>query len=111
MEIFMKHLLLTLVTLVLSFSVMALDLDTARESGLVGEQRDGYVGLVNTSRHDVAALVVEINTKRKIHYQEIANKQQAPLASIEKIAGEKLTDKANKQGQYYQSANGDWVRN
>ncbi|MDP2505466.1 YdbL family protein [Oceanobacter sp. 3_MG-2023] len=107
----MKRLLLALCTLMLSFSVMAIDLDTARESGLVGERLDGYLGLVDTSHTEAAALTVEINLKRKIHYQEIANKQNAPLASIEKIAGEKLTTKANKQGLYYQTANGDWVRN
>ena len=88
----------------------ALDLDSAREAGLIGEQLDGYVGVISTSA-DTEALARDINQQRKVHYQEIANKQNTPLANIEKIAGEKLVGKARQQGFYYQTADGGWSQN
>ena len=98
-----------LVLLLAALSSWALDLDAAREAGLVGERLDGYVGVISTSA-ETEALVRDINQQRKEHYQEIANKQNTPLANIEKIAGEKLVGKARQQGFYFQSADGEWAQ-
>ena len=106
----MKYLTTLIASLCFSLACHALDLDSARELGLVGERLDGYVGMIDSSSADAAALVAEINQQRRVHYQDIANKQNTPLANIEKIAGEKLTGKARGQGFYYQSANGAWAR-
>ncbi len=105
----MKTLMTFCALMLMSLGAAAMDLDTARETGLVGERLDGYVGVVNASG-SVDALVAEINQQRKQHYQQIANKQNTPLANIEKIAGEKLVGKAKQQGFFYQSANGDWAQ-
>jgi uncharacterized protein YdbL (DUF1318 family) len=45
-----------------------------------------------------------------VKYQEIANKQNTQLANIEKIAGEKLVEKASEDGFYYLNSTGGWER-
>jgi len=106
----MKKITLTLAALLFSLSSWALDLDSAKQMGLVGEQTNGYLGLVASGNAEAAALVVDINQKRRVKYQDIAGKQSVPLANIEKIAGEKLTQKAAAAGEYYQNAAGSWSR-
>jgi len=104
------HKFLTLLTCCLfSLSVWALDLDSAKQQGLIGEQMNGYLGLVDTGNSAAATLIRNINRKRKSHYQGIANKQNTALDNIEKIAGEKLSLRAKAAGQYYQSNSG-WER-
>ncbi len=106
----MKKIALLTAALLVSLSSWALDLDGAKQMGLIGEQTNGYLGLVASGNSEAAALVVEINQQRKAKYQEIAAKQNTPLANIEKIAGDKLTQKAAAAGQYYQNASGSWYK-
>ena len=106
----MKRITLTLMALLLSFASWAMDLDSAKEMGLVGEGINGYLAPVVAGNTEAAALVAEINSKRKAKYMEIAAKQNTELANIEKIAGEKLTQKAAANGEYYQNAAGNWTR-
>jgi len=106
----MKRITLTLMALLLSFTAAAMDLDSAKQMGLVGERLDGYVAAVVDGNDEVDALVAEVNSKRKVKFMEIATKQNTELANIEKIAGEKLTEKAAAAGEYYQSASGNWTR-
>ncbi|WP_419812267.1 YdbL family protein [Bacterioplanoides sp.] len=106
----MKKLTVLLSAMLFSLSAWALDLGAAKSQKLVGEKSNGYLGLLVSSNTDAAALIAEINNKRKAKYQQIANKQNTQLANIEKIAGEKLTSKAKAAGQAYQDANGNWVK-
>ena len=53
---------------------------------------------------------VDINAKRKARYQEIANKQNTQLVNIERIAGEKLIEKAQGDGEFYMDGSGQWQR-
>lgn len=103
--------LLTLISLCL-FSVAAwsLDLDSAKNQGLVGEQRNGYLGLVVANDADAAILVTRINRQRRSHYQGIADSQKTPLTHIETIAGDKLVERAAEQGHYHQNSAGRWTR-
>lgn len=89
----------------------AIDLDSAKAQGLVGERLNGYVGIVTASpAPDVSQMVDEINRRRRGSYQEIANKTPgATLASVEKLAGEKLI-RRTPSGQYVESAAGKWVK-
>ncbi len=57
----MKKLFL-LLTLILSFSAFALELSNAKEQGLVGEQRNGLLGVVQASP-EAAQLVEDINSQ------------------------------------------------
>ncbi|MDF1764176.1 MAG: YdbL family protein, partial [Oleibacter sp.] len=94
----MKYITALFVGLLTSFSAFALELDNAKNMGLVGEMPNGYISVVSTTNLEAEALVDEVNAKRKAHYQEIANKQNTPLANIERIAGEKLSQMAQSEG-------------
>lgn len=96
--------------LLFSVAALALELDDAKNMGLVGEQPNGYLGLVSASSPEAATLVVDINAKRKARYQEIANKQNTQLVNIERIAGEKLIEKAQGDGEFYMDGSGQWQR-
>jgi len=102
---------LTVITaLMISAAAWALDLDSAKNMGLVGEQPNGYLGVVSVESVEAAALVVDINAQRKARYQAIANKQNTALANIERIAGEKLIEKAQGEGEFYLDSQGQWQR-
>ncbi|MFC3681897.1 YdbL family protein [Bacterioplanoides pacificum] len=106
----MKQLTVFFTALLFSLSSWALDLDSAKSQKLVGEKNNGYLGLIVSSNTEAAALISDINRKRRAKYQSIANKQNTQLKNIETIAGEKLTAKAKAAGQAYQDASGNWVQ-
>ena len=87
---------------------LALTLDEARSSGLVGEKPDGYVGIVRDAA-GVAALVADVNARRRSHYQEIAMKEDIPVSTVEALAGVNLIERT-PAGQYVMDSNGAWVR-
>lgn len=95
-----------IVLLIVSASVFALDLQGAKARGLVGEQLNGYLGVVSSSASGgVNALVVEINKKRKQKYQSIAKKNGTSLDTVELLAGKKAIEKTSP-GNYIQTATG-----
>lgn len=106
----MKKIIVMISALIISVAAMAMDLGDAKNMGLVGEQPNGYLGLVSLNNAEAAAVVVDINAKRKAKYQEIANKQNTQLVNIERIAGEKLVNKAQSEGEFYMDGTGQWQR-
>jgi len=102
----MKKLFL-MFALLLSFSAFALELSDAKEQGLVGEQRNGLLGVVSASQ-EATDLVQEINAKRLVKYKQIAEKNAMTLDQVLILAGEKAIKKT-PAGQYIQNATGQWV--
>lgn len=102
----MKKILL-LCTLILSFSSFAIELPDAKEQGLIGEQNNGLLGVVESSP-EVEMLVKEINALRLQKYAQIAQKNGMTLEQVSLLAGEK-TVKKTPAGQYIQNAAGQWV--
>ena len=88
-------------------SAWALDLHTAKAQGLVGETTSGYLAPVNQAP-EVLQLVEEINTKRRLEYQEIAQRNNTPLAAVEERAG-KLAIEKTLPGQLI-NINGTWQK-
>lgn len=86
----------------------SLNLEDAQSRGLVGEQLNGYLGVVQ-SAPGVQSLVDEINLKRRQLYRELGRKNAIPLAAVEELAGRKAIEKS-KPGEFVQSDNGQWVR-
>ena len=81
----------------------------AKKAGLVGEQPDGYVGLVSgNAPAAVVALVREVNGKRRAAYLDIARQKGAPVEDVAALAAEKLFARA--QPGDYLLVNGQWVR-
>lgn len=82
--------LLLALTLLLPLAAPALDLDTARSQGLVGEQTDGYVGAVKgEGGDDVRKLVSDVNAKRRAAYEQIAREQGTAVEAVAALAGQK----------------------
>ncbi|MCL1058006.1 YdbL family protein [Shewanella gelidimarina] len=95
-------------SLLLSFNALAISLQDAKAQGFVGEQTNGYLGLVKETS-DAKTLVSSINAKRKSHYQKIAKKNNISLNDVAKLAAEKAI-KATKKGQYIQNTRGKWIK-
>lgn len=89
----------------------AITLDEARVQGLVGERPDGLVGAVSSNAStDIAAMIAEINAARLESYRRLSSKDNAPVAAVQAIAGEKLMAKARENGWYVMNSNGSWSR-
>ena len=106
----MKRITVMLAALQVSFTSFALDIDTAKSQGLLGEQTNGYLGVVVKNNAEATKLADEINRLRKQKYAEIAAKQKTALSNIETIAGTKLIERARADKEFYQTANGSWSR-
>ncbi|USQ99684.1 YdbL family protein [Sphingomonas aerolata] len=79
----------------------------ARAGGEVGEQPDGYLGLVGAASGDLRALVNSINIQRKSAYTA---KAQASGATVEQLAftsGCNLIAGTNS-GEKYKTPGGVW---
>jgi hypothetical protein len=86
----------------------AQSLDQARAQGLVGERRDGYVGVVQSGA-GVQDLVNRVNAQRRQEYERIAADTGAPLAAVEARAAEQLINRLSP-GMYFMNASGQWER-
>lgn len=90
-------------------SAFAMNLDDAKSAGLVGEQANGYLGIVSSSAgSEIKALVEDINSKRKVKYQEIANSKNIPLSEVEALAGAKVIERAGA-GEYVKTGS-SWIK-
>lgn len=94
--------------LIIATPVFALDLQSAKNQGLVGETPSGYLAVVKNTPA-AQALVSRINQARKEHYQAIAKRNGTSLQVVEVLAGKKAIQKA-APGHYVKSPSGSWVR-
>ena len=87
----------------------AINLDQARDTGVIGERPDGLVGTVVTPvTPEIKPLVDSINRERLAAYRELAAKDNTPLEAVQKVAGEKQIAKARAQHWYYMEPSGSW---
>lgn len=108
MQLFNKGLLLLL--LAFSSAVFAADLKTAKAEGWIGEQQDGYLGLVKANAPaDVKALVTEVNGQRKAHFAQIAAKTNVSLTQAAQVFAKEAAERT-EPGNYIQDSAGNWVR-
>ena len=97
-----------LISLLTVSIAVASALTQPKADGLIGEQADGYLGLVQQDvPADIRQLVNDINAKRKAGYQKIALEQGASLSDVEKVGAIKAFEKTLK-GNYVRDANGVW---
>lgn len=85
-------------------------IEAAKDAGTVGEQVDGYLGLVTGSAEPaVQRMVNEINAKRRGLYESKARETGATVAEVGIATGMKQIEKA-PAGQFVMRANGQWAR-
>ncbi|MGQ7956665.1 YdbL family protein [Pseudomonas sp. SP16.1] len=109
-----RHISTLLLALCLSLPAYALNLNqamsalgAAKASGQLGEQPNGYLGVVKPGgqAEEIARL---INQARRAEYQKVAKDNGIGLADVEAIAGKKAIDRT-PQGQFIQ-LNGQWLK-
>lgn len=90
------------------FALQAEEIDAAKQAGLVGEQSDGYLGLVRgDAPPEVISLVDEVNAKRRTAYEEIAMRNGTPVETVARLAGAKLVERA-APGEFVRDDTGKW---
>lgn len=94
--------MLTFCLMLITQSAYAIDLQTAKSQGLVGEVSSGYLEAVETPTAEIKVLLTEINGKRKAKYQEIATRNNISLKDVEQLAGKKAIEKS-KPGSFIKS--------
>jgi uncharacterized protein YdbL (DUF1318 family) len=88
----------------------AISLQEAKAQGYVGEQANGYLGLVKSGAPaNVKALMNDINARRRQEYQSIAARNNTELNVVEALAGKKAIDRT-PPGQYVRLPSGKWVK-
>ena len=109
-----RYLSTLLLALTLSLPAYALTLNQAmsalgdaKASGQLGEQPNGYLGVVKSAGQadEIARL---INQARRAEYQKVAQDNGINLSDVEAIAGKKAIDRTPK-GQFIQLG-GQWVQ-
>ncbi|WP_416379359.1 YdbL family protein [Erythrobacter sp.] len=79
----------------------------AREAGKVGEQPDGYLGIVGAADPALQRLVDDINIKRRAVYAEKAKENSATLEAYALTAGCQAIARTTP-GEKYQAPDGTW---
>ena len=107
----MKSKLLSFLVLsgaLIALPAFALDLQSARVGGMVGEKLDGYIAAVQASP-DVNALVNDVNVKRREEYARISKQNGQSVDVVAKLAAQQVIAKL-PDGASYQAADGSWKK-
>ncbi len=108
MKTLMKACLLSL--FLMMHGAFAADLKTAKDQGLIGEQNNGYLGVVkNEAPADVKALVASVNGQRKAQFSQIAAKNGISETEAAKIFAREAAARTSP-GNYIQNPAGAWVK-
>ena len=79
----------------------------ARGAGTVGEQPDGYLGIVGAADPALQRLVDDINIKRRAVYAERAKEKMQTLEAYAFTAGCEAIDRTTR-GEKYRAPDGSW---
>lgn len=79
-----------------------------RATGQVGEQPDGYLGIVGSAPASVRAQVDAVNIKRRAYYTELAGKRNAKIEEVAAATACQIFASRVGPGQYYRAADGSW---
>jgi len=91
-------------------AAFAQTLEEAKTAGLIGEKRDGYIGLVQSSAPaPVQQLIADVNRQRRERYEQIARENGIAVDQVAQLAYARAVE-ATKSGHYVEDANGRWVR-
>ena len=86
------------------------DVEAALDAGTVGEQADGYLGLVDAAvPAPVRAAVAEINAGRKQVYADTAAKTGVTMEAAGEATAKQLLARV-QPGQFYKPLGGTWTK-
>ena len=108
-DAFTRMLAIVALALCVAAPSFALDLDEARNQGLIGEQADGYVGVVAPNPSgEVVKLAEYVNSRRKAGYEKIAAGNGVPVGAVAALQGKEQIEKA-PSGQWVNPGSG-WLK-
>ena len=81
-----------------------------RASGHVGEQADGYLGLVAAAPADVRGQMEQVNIQRRAAYTQLATQRGATIEEVAAATACQLFANRVGPGQYYRLPDGVWRR-
>ena len=79
-----------------------------RASGQVGEQADGYLGIVGAGSGALRQQVDAVNIKRRAYYTDLAGKRGAKIEEVAATTACELFRTKVGPGQYYRLPDGVW---
>ena len=84
--------------------------DQAKAAGVIGEQGDGFLGLVSgAAAANVKAAMADINAGRAQAYKDIAAKSGVAESAAGEATARHLIDRL-PAGEYYRPVGGAWTR-
>ncbi|WP_454718364.1 YdbL family protein [Caulobacter segnis] len=83
--------------------------DAAKSAGTVGEQADGYLGIVAGGDAGLRSAVAEINTGRAAAYKDIAAKTGVTPDAAGQATAKQLYSRL-APGQFWKPLDGGWVK-
>jgi uncharacterized protein YdbL (DUF1318 family) len=83
--------------------------DAGKAAGTVGEQADGYLGVVSGGDASLRASVAEINTGRAAAYKDIAAKTGVTSEAAGMATAKQLYARL-APGQYWKPLDGGWTK-
>ena len=81
-----------------------------RASGLVGEQSDGYLGLVGNAPADIRSQMEQVNIQRRAAYTRLATERGATIEEVAAATACQLFASRVAPDQYYRLPDGVWRR-
>ena len=106
----MKKIFSAIALTLLLQNAWAVDLNSAKAQGLVGEANSGYLAAVKRPvSSEVQALIADVNAKRKAKFQSTARKNSLTLTQVSNRFYELAVQKTSA-GNYYQDKNGTWKK-
>ena len=101
----------TAILLVMTMQVAwAIDLQSAKDQGLVGEANNGYLAAVQKPPSaEVKALISDVNAKRKAQFEKTAATTNTTLLQVSNRFYQ-LAVQRTKPGHYYQDRSGRWKK-
>ena len=93
--------------LLFAATALGADLAQAKRDGLIGERADGFLGMVQANvPADVAALVANVNDRRRAEYRRIATENGVSVEDVQARAGQKAIERTGRGGWVLD--NGGW---
>lgn len=93
-----------------AFTMQADAAGQLRASGEVGEQADGYLGLVGSASAAVRAQMDAVNIQRRARYTQLAAQRNATIEEVAAATACQIFASRVGAGQYYRLPDGVWRR-
>ena len=89
-------------------AMQTMSADQLRASGAVGEQADGYMGIVGSASSQVRAAVDAVNIERRASYTRLAQSRGTTIEEAAASTACEIFSRRIGPGQYYRLPDGVW---